>query len=88
MRLYGFHRLQPFHRPHSTANTICLTKRIIGYEKIMLVITIAIYQIAGIEPKKDRPSVSTYTEIPGTGTIGLCTVGIDTDPLDICGIMP
>ena len=54
----------------------------------MLVITIAIYQIAGIEPKKDRPSVSTYTEIPGTGTIGLCTVGIDTDPLDIYGTMP
>jgi len=88
MRLYGFHRLQPFHRPYSTANTTCLTKRIIGYEKIMLVITIAIYQIAGIEPQKNRPPVSTYTEIPGTEIISLCTVGIGTDPLDICGIMP
>jgi len=74
--------------PTSTTNTTCLIKQIVGYEKVTSVITIAIYQITDIGPKKYRPSVSTYTEIPSTETIGLCTVGIDTDPLDICGTMP
>ncbi len=74
--------------PASTTNTTCLIKQIVGYEKVTSVITIATYQIADIRPKKYRPSVSTYTEIPSTETIGLCTVGIDTEPLDICGTMP
>ena len=67
-------------------STTCLIKRILATKSH--VGHYYHYLSDGWQRTKKVDHVSTYTEIHDTGTIVLCTVGIDTDPFDICGIMP